>query len=288
MTIRGRLLRASTLLAAFALVAGMAGCGNAQVPVTSTDASRVSTSSSGAPSSASAGAGSATAGDASSASAATGAGSAAPATETQTVDGKEIAGLPAGFPFPADAKVDFFVAGSMIELEAPSRAVLADFYRSELSKAGFTLDFDSGGDTPALLFSSAGWAGQIAVNSTGGANITWGVPEQDTATTATDPQESDKTAVDLGLTNVDFFLRFPPATTLTDITDSPTGTSFTFTAPKPADVLGYYREHIKSVHFTRDSDTTTDGSTTLTWHTDETTMVLTVSADSAAMTSTPR
>ncbi len=277
-------VRRGLAMAASALaVATVAACGNSQVPVTATtSAARSSTST---PSTGSTTTETETpAGDI---------GSATPSGETVdlTIDGHQVPGLPKGFPFPGGAKVSLVVGGSMVDLSAPDGPEVAAFYRAELPKAGFTIDVDSGGDAPALLFRNADWEGQIAVNSTAGATITWGPPQEESASSSTSAVEvaASLTPSDVGISHVDFFLRFPPQTELTDVTDTPQESSVTFTAPKPGAVLAYYRAFAKgSVHFTVDSDTDAAGTCTLTWHTDETTMVLTADAGHATLVSHPR
>ncbi|MEI2778554.1 MAG: hypothetical protein V9G19_21815 [Tetrasphaera sp.] len=180
---------AVAIAAAAALAGGLTACGNAQVPVkASTTASTPSgqgTSSTTAPSTGTTSTTPPTTSSPVSALPSTTFQSGTGESESRTVDGKEIAGLPKGFPFPEDAKVDLVVAGSMVQLTAPDAKPMAAFYRAALPKAGLPIDFDSGGDSPVLLFENDDWQGQVSVNSDSGALITWGPPLEDTASTST-------------------------------------------------------------------------------------------------------
>jgi len=209
------------------------------------------------------------------------------------VDGHEIAGLPNGFPFPDDAKVSLVMAGATVHLTAPGVAELSSFYRRELPAAGFTVDFDTGGNSPDLTFSNDTWQGIVSMNSTAGAVINWGVRQATDDSTSEGPagqtEQDPLTWKDLGLTNADFFMRFPAGTKLSNVTDAAGGTNVTFDAPDPATVLEFYRELATgSVHFTRDSDNVINGAGTLVWHTDDNNMVLTLDGEKVTLTSSPR
>lgn len=302
-------IRSGITVAAVALVAaGVTACGSAQVPVKASAEQGAGSSSTSAPAAANSepapAASSTTAPSSTTTSPPSGdsstpvssVGSGVGESESKTVDGHEIGGLPKGFPFPGDAKVTLVVAGSMVELSAPTAKEIAAFYRTELPKAGLPVDFDSGGDSPVLLFENDHWQGQVSVNSESGALITWGPPLEsspDPSTTSSAgtaaPSDDPLSGSDLGLTGADFFLQFPPGTELANIVDSETSGSFSFANPDPATVLAFYREFVKgNVHVTRDSDQEVDGVTTMKWHTDEANVVLVVGPDLAQMTLTPR
>lgn len=216
-------------------------------------------------------------------------------SETRTVDGQEVSGLPKDFPFPAGAKVELAVADTMVQLSAPSGAEIAAFYRAELPKAGFPISSDGGGDAPVLIFENGSWQGQVSVNADTGALIMWSPGSGTSPSSPTDgassPTAGGSSTTDglspegLGLPGGEYFLSFPTGTKLTDLSETETSGSFSFANPGPAEVLSFYRDFVaKTTAVTLDSDETQGDVTTMKWHTDEASVVLTVDAGSAKMT----
>jgi hypothetical protein len=210
--------------------------------------------------------------------------------ESVVVDGRTITGLPEGLPFPSGAQVSNVITipiGGTLDLIAADGTDLAEFYQVSLPKAGFTIETGYAGGPRGLVFSGKGWTGTVTASGAGGATLVWGLSaELDPGTFTT--RGSSLMPYDVGVTYVDFLMKFPPGTQLTDLSDTPGGASYSFEAPGPAQVLAFYRELVDGVIHTLDSTTTTGGVTTMAWHTDDYDVVLTVDAETAAMASTKR
>lgn len=283
-----RVSRLITVVAAAALTAGLAACGNSTAPVaagtTASSTSAAASPSAGQSSSSSTADAPAQTSDTGTADAAddsssTSAGDAEPAVEIPFGDGQTVKGPP-GFSFPQGAKSDtitFDDTSGTIILTAPSAEDVVAYYRTALPKAGYTIEIDM---DDLLLYRGKGWVGNIA-----GEMITYGLDDGSTPS-ATEPasnpdQESNpQTFRDVGLTHAPFFMRYPAKARVSDVKDTESATTYALKGVSGADALAFYRDYLPRGHFTIVSDVTADDTTTITFtETDGYTSVLTVVGD---------